>query len=165
MSRVIRLIDVRACLPLSLFSAFLVVGARTRAFRRIMRRSKYISGEKCYATRAPCGRNARGHSRGLCTYRGEAAKWQETVTSAHATPRRLYLHAKVHFVQVYNYGFRGRYQFRRTRCWGVASGTPSLPSSLPLRLLEPHQPDQPFGGSVPLSFSAFNYFAPDGIYA
>lgn len=120
-----------ACLPLSLFSAFFAA----RTFYRIMRRSKYISGEKCYATRAPCGRNARGHSREYICAGGEggggSAKWQETVTSAHATPRRLYLHAKVHFVQVYNYGFRGRFQFRRTRCWGVASGTPSLPSSLP----------------------------------
>lgn len=85
----------------------------------------------------------------------------ETVTSAHATPRRLYLHAKVHFVQVYNYGFRGRFQFRRTRCWGVASGTPSLPSSLPTS----SSPTSLTSPSLPLSFSAFNYFAPDGIYA
>lgn len=131
---------------------------RARAFHRITRRSKYISWEKCYATHTHTQARVEEALEDIRSNvyvqerrrgGGEREEMAETVTSAHATSRRLYLRAKVHFVQVYNYGFRGRFQFRRTRCWGVASGTPSLPSSLPLRLLEPHQSDQPFAGLVP----------------
>lgn len=66
------------------------------------KKSKYISGEKCYATRGCMWENTRGRSR------RERKRWKETVISVHAMRHGVYLHAKVHFVQVYNYGFPGR---------------------------------------------------------
>ena len=107
--------------------------------------------------------------------------------SAHATRRGVYLHAKVHFVQVYNYGFPGRQAGSSSGGLEVGEWLQERPRYLPPYLAFPTPPACPallsglvplstslslslslslfLPPSLPLSLSAFNYFALDGIYA
>jgi len=58
--------------------------------------------------------------------------------------RGVYLHAKVHFVQVYNYGFPGR-QVPVPEDSRLGSGfRNALATFLPTSSFQPHQPVQPF---------------------
>jgi len=98
--------------------------------------------------------------------RGAEGGGRRRVTSAHAACHGVYLHAKVHFVQIYNYGFPGR-QVPVPEDSEAGEWLQERPRYLPpyLASCRPHQPVQPFGRARSLPSSAFNYFAPDGIYA
>jgi len=63
-----------------------------------------------------------------------------------SVPRRVYLHAKVHFVQIYNYGFPGR-QVPVPEDSEAGEWLQERPRYLPpyLASCRPHQPVQPFG--------------------